>query len=1790
MSILTNNRDRGEFKIRIHEGIIAQKINSKFHEESKRLDGQSPGIVPFGYFNKDGEHKTADACIKGSFYLGEVLVNPGSGAWCATKLDKDGNLKEWGYCIDLEYAIDSIEDAISVAEQLLERKKSVSYIIGYLKTYIVDRENRSAIFKSPELLEVLRNKSIFPPTEQYQIGDVITVRDQDYILDESLELGKYWRALAVVVKKKLVRKQKGEAAEAAEAATRKKTPSSSKERHYGTNKEQEGERNIRTYQGIVDEDYNRSKRGANRRETIKECVAEFDYMDRTNKRVRSKATCVDKDLTVDGVFIGPGGGRWCATEVDDTGLMREWGYCVKDGTVSATEKTEWDDLCAAIRYEQWEKISTISRRLLLAGHTEKTIFNNLIQFCDRKRMAPHFEQLKRIVNIQFIKLYPWVLVKLPKPNVELLKIKSSISTVIASKLEYLEKGIHVDLHTGLVGSADDLWLLNYYFIVERLIVHSMISDSEDFDLALLERVKKTKNLEALNEILVKLEMDIKRQIRKYIQDIDADSNVLVDLKSSHSDNGNSSNKSSSKSNSKQIDPNLVVVNYGAFFGTISSEQRQLYYSELDLTIPLALQLATYNKSFVEPKELSDIVVYEKRASSEKKRTSSPKGKKADWDDENVEFFSNYPEVIDPDFYVKLNKKKEFFINKMESWKGKTMDDLCRQDTFGLSAQQQWVANYFNTETPYNGLLLYWGTGVGKTCASISIAEKHLEYYKKYNRKVLVILGTSTMQNYIKELYNFNKERVELSQGLVPGTLQCTGNRYYIPIESTDPESMKRREGRILKKIEHDYEFITYGSLKGLISKLLIKRGLKLDLDEEKTAMPKKAPKSEGEEISTQGFLFTAVKTPKGLIWRGTPIIDPKKEERIRVALSDYFSNRLMIVDEIQNIRTAGEGGDQIAPKMLERIVHYSSDLKIVLMSATPMFNSSTEIVYILNLLLENDGREKIKVGDLFDGKDNLVDSQTLLDISRGYISYVRGANPISFPAKLLPNKSPIDAIVQNNTVYYPTPAHKMNGQTLEADDRIKYNPLVKCDMSSYQESIFRKAVIGGSVSGNSGNSGEEGEEETSMEELLSDVTNETFDINGKMISNIVYPLPSKTVFSKADVTTLFGERGFDRCFRELKSGRFEYTEDAIVAKKPIFDVDNLEKYSPKFHKILENISSTESGIIFIYSEYRKGGSLPLALMLEQNGFEQLVVEGKMGDIVVKNKLQSFMGGRKTLPQKWKYILLDGEMDPKKRAQLVQRCNSEDNRDGNVIKVVIGTRVAGEGVDFARIRQIHILNPWDNFSRIDQVVGRGIRNCSHKDLPLEDRNVTVFLYSSHISSNEIETTDEKIHRRAERKDIQMKEVEFVLRNGAVDCISNYSGNKYTVEDFGDEVGDKDDTRNCGYKNCSKVYSCVDSNRVPRDMKNSQLDKDTYDIEFHAGREIERYKKVIKAMFAKSVVFKLSHIKTYCEMKIEDFDEDVFLISLDQLIHNHEKLHDKYNRLGRIVFRDGYYLFQPNDLDKTAELPEYYRETPLTVKPSKAHVVVKDRDISPELFAKWRREVLAAIDSSDNGDELAYYLDRVKDVVMKSILLEWFNSEYSPDEMESKGNNSSKSSKSSKGSKRHERISDYLEGKDIVIRDREERPIGVQWTRELSYEYVAKSKKLVDRLNSDTLQRPMILYNFDDYNLDTHVIGRLEQTGEGREESPLKQMTCKIIDFSFVENKSNLKLDGKACMSYNKAPMNKLMENLGLDEYSTEKRDSQCKMIELALREYNREARDGKVWWIESNKLYKLEKLL
>jgi len=63
--------------------------------------------------------------------------------------------------------------------------------------------------------------------------------------------------------------------------------------------------------------------------------------------------------------------------------------------------------------------------------------------------------------------------------------------------------------------------------------------------------------------------------------------------------------------------------------------------------------------------------------------------------------------------------------------------------------------------------------------------------------------------------------------------------------------------------------------------------------------------------------------------------------------------------------------------------------------------------------------------------------------------------------------------------------------------------------------------------------------------------------------------------------------------------------------------------------------------------------------------------------------------------------------------------------------MIISSAGAEGISLTCVRQVHILEPFWNYVRVDQVLGRAIRMKSHLDLPKEDRNVEQYLYLSVI---------------------------------------------------------------------------------------------------------------------------------------------------------------------------------------------------------------------------------------------------------------------------------------------------------------------------------------------------------------------------------------------------------------------------------------------------------------------------
>ena len=87
----------------------------------------------------------------------------------------------------------------------------------------------------------------------------------------------------------------------------------------------------------------------------------------------------------------------------------------------------------------------------------------------------------------------------------------------------------------------------------------------------------------------------------------------------------------------------------------------------------------------------------------------------------------------------------------------------------------------------------------------------------------------------------------------------------------------------------------------------------------------------------------------------------------------------------------------------------------------------------------------------------------------------------------------------------------------------------------------------------------------------------------------------------------------------------------------------------------------------------------------------------------------------SLSSKPKYAFYSGEETNKKKKEIINIFTSYDNRYGNNIKVLLSSSAGAEGLDLKNIRQIHIMEPWWNEIRIEQVIGRGIRRNSHIDL-------------------------------------------------------------------------------------------------------------------------------------------------------------------------------------------------------------------------------------------------------------------------------------------------------------------------------------------------------------------------------------------------------------------------------------------------------------------------------------------
>ena len=299
----------------------------------------------------------------------------------------------------------------------------------------------------------------------------------------------------------------------------------------------------------------------------------------------------------------------------------------------------------------------------------------------------------------------------------------------------------------------------------------------------------------------------------------------------------------------------------------------------------------------------------------------------------------YPDYNDKNFSSNISNRLEFNIDIPKK-------TGCSSSVFELSSYQIFLENFISKDTPYRGLLVFHGTGTGKTCTAVTIAERYKDYYHDKNRRIIILASNIIEQGWRNNIYNPHRD-----------SNQCTGSEYTNKLDrNTKKLTLKRNQ-----LIDRYYDFNTYGSFKNNLKKVFEK----YDRFEKSIA----------------------------------------RKRKLRY-IREYYSNRLIIIDEVHNLREASKK-DPESLRYIRLVLKYSKNLKLILLSATPMFNVNSEIIDILNLLLINDNRETIDINDstIYTDEDFTQKGKKLLtEKMRGYISYIRGETPDKFPVRLYPEK------------------------------------------------------------------------------------------------------------------------------------------------------------------------------------------------------------------------------------------------------------------------------------------------------------------------------------------------------------------------------------------------------------------------------------------------------------------------------------------------------------------------------------------------------------------------------------------------------------------------------------------------------------------------------------------------------------------------------------------------------------------------------------------------------------------
>lgn len=759
------------------------------------------------------------------------------------------------------------------------------------------------------------------------------------------------------------------------------------------------------------------------------------------------------------------------------------------------------------------------------------------------------------------------------------------------------------------------------------------------------------------------------------------------------------------------------------------------------------------------------------------------------------------------------------------------DQLCNVNEMSLNPQQKFAGQLVNPNTNINNMLIYHGLGSGKTCTGLVIGQS---FANKNYKNILLIVPAALEKQYYDEIVGTIK-----NDELWSCTSQCVmmdqdgelSRRFYSNVEEQKTISQLKNS---IDKQERTLRALPSTSLEE-ISKLTNR------IKTSKQLLIKKQNKVSGE-VSKVFTITTHDKFINSLIKIENNNI-ASLGSRLERGSSLLKDDTVLIIDEIQNL--VSEVG--VKYKILYLTLKYFANLNLrkVFLTATPIYDNPYEYALTINLFNPRIPFPTTKsiFNDLFIGKiieedgklrcsrreeNEKIDYQTACLINKdlfklmtsGYVSYFKGGNPNAYPYKRiielyhtmkLENKdSYIEALKKDLTnevirlIIKLKKSMKKNGKIEEKIEGLIFDPYNQSEASGILP-ISRQAI---NVSLSKENI-----------DLISTNTINNFEDN--LTENVTKSF-RETLNEEILESSLENEK-----FTEI-STMVNTNDIKINLQNKLKNLSNveilnkLESISPKMKKIIE-ISESEERSIFVYSNWVGAGVETFSVFLDSIGYVRFPAKGPKRYFIwspsVENDATIINNARNTF-------------------------NNPANKDGSMLKYMIGTSSIKEGVSFKNVGQVHIIDPWWNNSRIEQITARAIRLCSHSDLPVEERTVDVYrhysVYESYfdgladpdaenvldgIGSNiqpgpitdiaigiirkiyswvKFLTVDQRILEIANRKDALNNKFTRAIKSASVDCQLFKEGNIIRLEEYIRQISTTDnDLYQLFYKNPSTL---------------------------------------------------------------------------------------------------------------------------------------------------------------------------------------------------------------------------------------------------------------------------------------------------------------------------------------------------------------------------------------------------